>query len=148
MKTTIEKEWRSETGYTCRVVSCDMGHRCGYVGTTNHSIYYEKEYDHPSEKLNNESPESFFEVHGGITFSGKIDNSPLWWYGFDCAHWGDGKDLSLITNEKLREIYATTNEGTIKDTNYCIQECEKLAKQMQKFDPFYQRKEKLEKLLA
>ena len=147
MKTTIEKEWRSETGYICRVVASSMGHRCGYVGMTNHSIYFGKKYSDHFEQLNDE-PENIFAVHGGLTFSDKFDDSPLWWFGYDCGHCGDGRDLSLITNERVREIYADHNDGMIRDTNYCIQQCEKLAEQMKKFDPYYQRKEKLEKLLA
>ena len=37
------------------------------------------------------SPDVLVDVHGGITFAGKLKNEPLdlWWFGWDAAHMGD-----------------------------------------------------------
>jgi hypothetical protein len=79
-----------------------------------------------------------FDVHGGITYSegGKKSRYPvesdLWWFGFDCGHYGDGIDISIMS-DKYKEInikYSLFDEGVIRTTEYCIQECESLADQL------------------
>jgi len=39
------------------------------------------------------TPELALNVHGGITYSGGCNDYPvkseLWWFGFDCNHYGD-----------------------------------------------------------
>ena len=82
----IHKELR------CVVVFTRMGHRCGYVGVPKEHILYGKSYSDILEDL---------DVHGGITYSEGNNNYPvitndkLWWFGFDLAHYMDGKDLDL-----------------------------------------------------
>ncbi len=82
------------------------------------------------------SPSILFDVHGGITFSdgGKESKYPvesdLWWFGYDCAHCGDAKDLSVV-NDTIKEIelkYPTG--GTLRTLEYCVSECESLAEQI------------------
>lgn len=57
-----------------------------------------------------------FNVHGSLTFSDGNDNSnypvesDLWWFGFDCAHTGDTKDICNL--------------------DYCINECNFLVNQI------------------
>lgn len=146
----IEKEWQSSsTGYMCRVIASDMGFRFGYVGMNNNSVYFGKDYSEEHDILKN-TPELYFEVHGGITFSGEHKDSSLWWFGYDCGHAGDGRDLSLITNPRVLSIYQKyPDEGDpIRTLDFCIIQCEKLAEQMKQHDPYYLRKEKLKKLLA
>lgn len=69
------------------------------------------------EELN--TPEMVLEVHGGITFSNRavfhpnVEDSPetpLWWFGYDCAH--------------------ACDEDDPKDLSYCEAECESLATQL------------------
>lgn len=82
----------------------------------------------------------YFDVHGGITYADGGANSKypiesdLWWFGYDCAHCDDGKDLSVV-NEKIRKIemmYPT--HGIIRTLDYCIDECKNLAEQLVKFE--------------
>jgi len=80
-----------------------------------------------------------FDVHGGITYSGGGDkssypvDSDLWWFGYDCAHLGDGKDFSIMDEryKEFEEQYPIpSNRGPIRTLDYCITECESLAKQL------------------
>ena len=124
-------------GYRCVVVFQDMGHRCGYVGLKPGHPLYGKEYsdyvevkksDLEGEEIGKRSMisllvasndeddrariEIYFNVHGGITYAGGNSNYPiegnLWWFGFDCAHWGD-----LIDLDKLEEYFG--NEPQVKN---------------------------------
>ena len=120
----VESEFEYK-GYKCVVTFSDMGHRCGYVGIPEGHILYGKHYSDylniPKSEIENEpigkrgiislvfsalddndnvKLELYFDVHGGITYSNKDDTYPiesdLWWLGFDCAHYGDGKDMDLV----------------------------------------------------
>ena len=76
-----------------------------------------------------------FDVHGSITYSGDGDypislDRPVWWFGFDCAHDGDAKELSHIDNSKSREMYAGFNGGIVRSKEYVMQECESLVNQL------------------
>lgn len=87
---------------------------CGYVGVPKTSNFFKKDYRDTQEVED-------MNIHGGITFSAFA--SPKWppsaaklspnlyWFGFDCAH----------------------SDDTLKTCNleFCINECEKLAAQLQ-----------------
>ena len=93
--------------------------------------------------------DAYFSCHGGITYSGggKESTYPiqsdLWWFGFDCAHYNDGKDLDLaiktfpeyaesITKTKaFEEQYPTY--GEIRSTEYVTENCKELADQLAQF---------------
>lgn len=69
------------------------------------------------------SPDIVFDVHGGLTYSGAgEDGYPVesdgWWFGFDCAHLGDGR---------LGERSST---GPVRSLAYVEAECERLAEQI------------------
>lgn len=84
------------TGLPCLAVRNPYaGNWCGYVGLPPDHPLYGKDYRGLS-----------FEVHGGLTFANKcapsqdeakgICHTPapgepdhVWWFGFDCAHFGD-----------------------------------------------------------
>ena len=78
-----------------------MGHLCGYVriprGHPLYRIITSKVWTHkwPSNKYvaqrrgYNHYLIEQLEVHGGITFAGKLRNTRGIWIGFDCAHLGD-----------------------------------------------------------
>ena len=55
-------------------------------------ISHDPDEDNPYAK-----PEYYFDVHGSITFSQLgmhlVDDTELWWYGFDCAHLDDTPDI-------------------------------------------------------
>lgn len=116
MKATIEKEWTTAAGYQAKVVAQLMGHRCGYVTVPEDHPCYGKGYD-----------EVDVCVHGGLTFSdgGK--------FGFDCAHWDDARDESIMSDE-MKKVYADwprlNEHGTVKTLEFCVAECESLAKQL------------------
>ena len=95
--------------------------------------------------------EAYFLCHGGITFAdgGENSNYPvesdLWWFGFDCAHCDDAKELKLAYERfpNYRENLAMKIEcedrfridGTIVRTEeYVAEECKKLAEQLKEFE--------------
>ena len=147
----------------CVVVMTEMGHRCGYVGVPKNHILYGKSYSDKIGKFSDikekntdkmspisvmmlafEQPEDnspvrldcYIDVHGGITYAGEGDypvKSDLWWFGYDCAHAGDAKDMNAIQDERLREIEKNfSNYGVVRTLDYCISECKNLAEQLAK----------------
>lgn len=89
------------------------------------------------------SPDCYFNVHGGITYDGGGENSKypvesnLWWFGFDCAHWGDSNDINLM-DDAHKKIYENDlyfrNNGAIRTKEYCIDECKSFAEQLSIFN--------------
>jgi hypothetical protein len=107
-------------------------HRCGYVGISNDSLLYGIEYgdqidlltadDVDNAEIGKKSPilaitacvrsdgdgqvrrslDVAIDVHGGLTFSGKMGGSDLWWFGFDTAHHGDN-DFGGQSEEYVKE---------------------------------------------
>lgn len=72
--------------YKCSVIFQTLCHRCGYVGIPKGHSLYGLDYD--------EIPVI---CHGGLTYMypdlvGHEEESDIFWIGFDCAHFGDGKD--------------------------------------------------------
>ena len=116
MKDNIEKAWITENGYwaVIRRIGSESKifmepWRCGYVGLPKGHPLCRVNYS--DEKLSNIS------VHGGLTFSEeKLKGAEGaewwfgWWFGFDCAHWGDTPDKCTL--------------------EYCVEQCESLAKQL------------------
>jgi len=96
-----------------------------------------------------------FDVHGSLTYSGGSPIYPItvwvelrwpsrssatfyfnpWWFGYDCAHSGDGKDLSVIS-ESLREIHLRFPilGEILRSLDYCISECESLSGQLEELN--------------
>jgi hypothetical protein len=90
------------------------------------------------------SPEILFNVHGGITYSGG-NNYPIniaeivgyqpWWFGYDCGHSGDGRDLSVL-DERMQTFYSKYPEvDEVRTLEYCIGECESLSDQLEELYP-------------
>lgn len=156
-------------GYRCVTIFTDQGYRCGYVGIDSSNPLYgkrgsdeldisfddikDKEFD--KEKTNIFSLLSmalsddhksvqldfYFNVHGGITFTDNDHpiNNGLWWLGFDCAHYNDGKDIEKTKeyfgdNERVKsriEEWSLVEEyGTIRSLEYVKQECKNLVDQI------------------
>ena len=64
---------------------------CGYVKIPNNNNLYGLRYfrNMPYLGWENETIRSHFDVHGGITFAGRISElNNDWFLGFDCAHAG------------------------------------------------------------
>jgi hypothetical protein len=138
----VEKDWTSKTGLRCvAMLRCvairggAMNHRCGYVGIGRDHPLYEVGYMDESDVLKRRAEEaleepigkrgiipalcakSITDVHGSITYSGGNDGYPvkdpdIWWFGFDCNHYGDDEDGG-------------------RSLEYVIAECESLAAQLQ-----------------
>jgi len=138
-KLVVESDFTYE-GLRCVVIFGSIGHRCGYVGVPVGHELYGVEYDDAYDKLEDG-------VHGGLTYAGGSSDYPvksdLWWLGFDCAHYGDGKDLELAKeyfkdDEKLvKQIEMTIEiEGMyptyepIKSQQYVENECKSLVNQI------------------
>lgn len=157
-------------GLDCLLVrNHSMFQWCGYVGVS---------LDHPNvkrlvkkklklsshEKEYLEDEEDDLEVHGGITYREECNHfichitekeDKLFWFGFDCAHFGDmvpGMDLNMRQIRKLpdyppeakemdakltgllKELNANQSSFNInthyRDMNYVIEETKQLARQL------------------
>ncbi|MBR0575713.1 hypothetical protein KCG48_05075 [Proteiniclasticum sp. BAD-10] len=130
----VEKEFEHE-GLKCVVLFGPLGHRTGYVGVPKGHPYFGKDYD--------ERELSAVDVHGGLTYAGGGGNYPiksdLHWFGFDCAHIGDGADFYLALtlfpeNKEYIELMRAfcSNHGVVRSMEYVEKECRSLADQLNK----------------
>ena len=72
----------------------------------------------------NWSPDRIINVHGGLTFASGTADYPvkhdgLWWFGFDCGHYGDGRFKSNFGCG-----------GPVRSVEYVKEECESMASQL------------------
>lgn len=120
-----EKLWTTAAGLPAVVIMTDMGHRCGYVGVPTTHPLYGNHYTEPNEVIppGYSVPESYFDVHGGLTYSDdlpgcitkcKIDGEIYWWFGFDCGHTMDDPCFG----------------NTHRSCQYVVTQCEFLAEQL------------------
>lgn len=101
--------------------------------------------------------DAYFQCHGGITYSGGGEGSEypiesnLWWFGFDCAHAGDGKDSHyayekfpkyrdsikcMMECEAMFPIY----DEVVRSEEYVVNECKRLAEQLKEFSELENRR--------
>jgi len=135
----ILRDWKTKVGFRAIVIKTEMGHNCGYVGVDKKHALFGKSYSQHCDCLiplrnkamkgkiskrgiipvfcydgESASMDIVFDVHGGVTYSGTDKKYPiksnLHWIGFDCAHAGDTLEICNL--------------------DYCIKECESLAKQI------------------
>lgn len=172
MNSFIELEWEYK-GLKCIVIALDLGHRCGYVKVPEGNRFFNIKYNDmvPNAKVNlnrsigesftaalnlvcgnKEALENFtctldgiIDIHGGLTYSKEyLENCEKgWWIGFDCAHCDDGKDLSLVKDPVLLDIFSKpfyhSREGlTIWTLDMVKVETEKLADQIYNEKGFYE----------
>lgn len=119
----VEKHWK-HSDLVCVVIASEMGHRCGYVGIP---------ITHPLAGTNHDNLYDI-DVHGGLTYSAWGGSYPIpavntWWFGYDCAHYNDSRDRSIIS-EKYEELLELDFGGIVRDLDFCIDECERLAEQL------------------
>ena len=107
-----------DTGYKCFIQRHpELKHLCGYVELPKeHKLYgiFSEEED--------------FEVHGGVTYTGKREfEQPNYIadyvLGFDCGHAGD-----LVPGVKI------FHEEVYRDIEYVTNECKNLAKQLKELE--------------
>ena len=129
METKIEKQFVTESGFEAFVVlnkTTIMQWRCGYVIIPEESSLfkmdvscsvnlYDLDLDDPNiiAKLKQQQKLYDVDVHGGITYN-DFYNGKGYCIGFDCAHYQD-----KIEDQTLE---------------YCISECESLAKQLKEIE--------------
>lgn len=118
-----------------------MGAWCGYVGLPDSHPLHGVDYDEcPAgcgKSYCEHSAVIVMEVHGGVTFAGRcqvgadpatglchVSDRPVWWLGFDCAHWGD-----LVPGAALSGI-SFGDSGIYADLPYVVSEVESLARQI------------------
>jgi hypothetical protein len=122
-------------GFEWEVTNNGIGYRCGYVRVPLGHPWHGKDYN-----------DIDVEVHGGLTFAemdadchkGGEDNA--YWVGFDCGHYGDGRDYSLTwgrygdgeaakATERAFEQQFKGCVGTVRSTEYVADECRSLCEQ-------------------
>lgn len=144
-----------ESGYTCLIHRNYCGAWCGYVGIPESHPYFGK---------GRCDPPVF--IHGGLTYDGLCQQQPhpygvchqaypgqperVWWFGFDCAHFGTDY-IPSFTNEYLsmaEEIFKEFNElfsklsmnnffeqhGTYKNIAFVKAETKSLAQQLKQLE--------------
>lgn len=138
----VEKEFKYK-GLKCVVLLLATGYRCGYVGVPK---------GHPLYNVDYMNCQSDFACHGGLTYSGGGANSSypissdLWWFGFDCTHWGDADDWNSTfkafseQSERVAEYKAIRSlcplGGKIRTTEYVENECKSLAEQLVNYEDY------------
>jgi|SRR5579864_3325511 len=133
----VEREW-SHAGLQCAVVQArQCSNRCGYVRVPPTHPAHGKDYDAVD-----------IDVHGGLTFSSlepcsTNEDGQGFWFGFDCAHFGDATIDPQITLEnaptpELRKLLEINLKYPIRgeeDDHFWTQleverETERLAEQL------------------
>lgn len=80
------EQYYLQDGVHCLVKTSPAGQINGYIGVEHTHPWYNQDMD-----------EVHIEVHRGLTFAGVIKTqlgdtgmfNPIWWFGFDTAHFGD-----------------------------------------------------------
>ena len=124
MRFYIEKEFE-HAGLKCVCAATNGGWRCGYVGVNK---------EHPAYAVDYWDVENI-SVHGGLTFSHGQDQNFLagnyWWFGFDCNHFGDGIDKTLLDDTTRKEFgFMAELEGEVRTLEFVESECKSLAEQL------------------
>jgi hypothetical protein len=119
-------EWVDEASrLPCLILrNPEMGNLCGYVGVPPDHPAWGHDYsgeDEVGDCLDHAR------VHGGLTYAGVRPDSVedgLWWYGFDCAHYGDSTGFSAPVAAVMKGLLV----GVYRDVTYVMDECADLAK--------------------
>lgn len=127
------KKLCNDSKYLIAVAVNDLGYRCGYVGVPKGGPLYGMQYD----------DEIIFDnisVHGGLSFSDIrkfITSDDLWFFGFDCGHYGDAVDKmteegKAHLNHEPPSCYDYFLEGHVWTLDEVIAESESMADQLVK----------------
>lgn len=101
-------------GYKWKVLSLGS-HPCGYVSVPKNHPFYGKSYWDIEDKI---------EVHGGLTFSGKLHGFEGLWFGWDYAHAGDYTYMPIYVS--ITDKRWTTQE--------VVDECLRVIEQFRSFE--------------
>jgi hypothetical protein len=136
-------QWYDDTtGMACLIVRNHSGALCGYAGVEPGHPWHRLAYHDCSQGGCDDAccdawcehqPQTLIQVHGGLTYSAgcqedtEICHVPaegrsghVWWFGFDCAHYGD-----LIPG--VVDLYSFR---TYRDIAYVRAEVVSLARQL------------------
>lgn len=142
-------------GHRCGYVGVDKNHPLYGCTYHEHSSFLEKwDEELKSEEIGKRgitpifcwdgkeiTPQIWFNVHGSLTYSGGDDEYPIkmdgvWWFGYDCGHCTDKPSIPDVENISSRQSLNKLdnegfyNDGVLRSLEYCIEECESLAKQL------------------
>lgn len=123
----VVKDWITKAGYHALILMIRGSYHTGYVGVPN---------DHKAAGLlaDDELLDNI-QVHGGITFESygqeiTLEGSPfhkeLYYLGYDCAHGGDQVRVPL----EVQDLFPKSSKSVFRDVDYCVEQCESLAKQL------------------
>lgn len=138
MNHTVKAVWTTRAGLNAAIIQTPMGHLCGYVEVPEgHPAHgHESEYDEPLNSIR---------CHGGITYAEFNDNDyPIaqaekgrYWIGFDCGHFGDGRDpdavrkyLVGVDGKAQEESVRLLSQGHVWTVDEVTAECESIATQL------------------
>lgn len=111
----IETLAEGEVGeYKWKVVSLGT-HPCGYVSVPENHPFYEKDCWEIDDQI---------EVHGGLSFSGRIEDSNDFWFGWDYAHCEDYTYLPMYVG----------CGGKRWSTSEIVDECLSVIKQLRLYE--------------
>lgn len=100
--------------YEWKVLSLGS-HPCGYVSVPKNHPFYGMSYLEIEDKI---------EVHGGLTFSGKLHGFDGFWFGWDYAHAGDYTYMPIYVS--ITDKRWTTQE--------VVDECLRVIEQFRSFE--------------
>lgn len=165
MSFIVESDF-THAGLRCVTLLLSMGHRCGYVSISTEHPLHKVEYSQAIPGVSRAdledvpigkrgiipvfccdgetiSAELYFDVHGSVTYSGgnkeyPVANTGLWWFGFDCGHSGDVKDIDAVREHFGVKAAQTARRfsmdcGSVRSLKYVQDECRSLAEQLVKF---------------
>ena len=99
----------------------ETGTANGYIAIQKNHDLYEKNYD-----------EVWVDVHGGLTYSGFMKNTPYkdyWFLGFDTCHYGDDKIKWSLENVCIEALFLKNEiEKSFGRLNNNLSRLEKLNK--------------------
>ena len=128
MSSMIEKKWTTVAGLdaVCLIIMSGdkQSHRCGYVRVPEYHKWHGADYTNYDDYYSGIVAK--IDVHGGVTFAGKLNNLNGWWLGFDCNHQGDGhidRSLRWVGGER----------GTVGSLEYVEKHCEGMAAQVKRY---------------
>lgn len=138
MNHTLNAVWTTRAGFPAVIIKAPIGHLCGYVKVpADHPCHGKaSEYDEPINQIS---------CHGGITYAkSNYNDYPVpetdkggYWIGFDCAHYGDGRDPETV-RKYLTEVDGRVREKTVEllsrgrvwTVDEVTAECESIATQL------------------
>jgi len=120
--------WVDEsTGLDCMIVrNLDLGNLCGYVGVPLNSKLAGIDYQ-----------ELDIDIHGGLTYASNCQdlichesNKEVYWFGFDCGHYGDLIPELLKYAKPDRDYLNLFEYAIYRDFNYVKLQVTYLAQQL------------------